>query len=157
MVGRLILILGDQLTRDLPMLVAADRAEDTIVMAEVRAEGTYVPHHPQNPCASNAIACLRIAWPMRCKPSRHLRCRRARFVAHDGEVGPSRGTLNTWQDQGGVGRVRKGEAFVVPLITEWSYPCRDDPERSVDALGDHPTGGLSRDPWLSVSDARADK
>ena len=47
MVGRLILILGDQLTLDLPMLVAADRAEDTIVMAEVRAEGTYVPHHPQ--------------------------------------------------------------------------------------------------------------
>ena len=47
MVGRLILILGDQLTLDLPMLVAADPVQDTIVMAEVRAEGTYVPHHPQ--------------------------------------------------------------------------------------------------------------
>jgi deoxyribodipyrimidine photolyase-related protein len=46
-VGRLILILGDQLTLDLPMLAAADAACDTIVMAEVRAEGTYVPHHPQ--------------------------------------------------------------------------------------------------------------
>jgi deoxyribodipyrimidine photolyase-related protein len=46
-VGRLILILGDQLTHDLPMLAAADRAQDVIVMAEVRAEGTYVKHHPQ--------------------------------------------------------------------------------------------------------------
>jgi deoxyribodipyrimidine photolyase-related protein len=46
-VGRLILILGDQLTLDIPMLTAADRVRDTIVMAEVRAEGTYVPHHPQ--------------------------------------------------------------------------------------------------------------
>jgi deoxyribodipyrimidine photolyase-related protein len=47
MVGRLILILGDQLTLGLPMLAAADPAQDTILMAEVRAEGTYVPHHPQ--------------------------------------------------------------------------------------------------------------
>jgi deoxyribodipyrimidine photolyase-related protein len=46
-VGRLILILGDQLTHDLPMLAAADPARDVIVMAEVRAEGTYVRHHPQ--------------------------------------------------------------------------------------------------------------
>jgi deoxyribodipyrimidine photolyase-related protein len=47
MVGRLILILGDQLTQGLPMLSAADPAHDVIVMAEVRGEGTYVPHHPQ--------------------------------------------------------------------------------------------------------------
>ncbi len=47
MVARLILILGDQLTLGLPMLAAADPLQDTIVMAEVRAEGTYVPHHPQ--------------------------------------------------------------------------------------------------------------
>jgi deoxyribodipyrimidine photolyase-related protein len=47
MVGRLILILGDQLTHDLPMLAAADPAQDVVVMAEVRAEGTYVRHHPQ--------------------------------------------------------------------------------------------------------------
>ena len=47
MVSRLILILGDQLTLGLPMLAQADPATDTIVMAEVRAEGTYVPHHPQ--------------------------------------------------------------------------------------------------------------
>jgi deoxyribodipyrimidine photolyase-related protein len=46
-VGRLILLLGDQLTADTPMLRAADRTRDTIVMAEVMAEGAYVPHHPQ--------------------------------------------------------------------------------------------------------------
>jgi deoxyribodipyrimidine photolyase-related protein len=47
MVGRLILILGDQLSLDLPMLADADPARDVLVMAEVRAEGSYVPHHPQ--------------------------------------------------------------------------------------------------------------
>jgi deoxyribodipyrimidine photolyase-related protein len=46
-VGRLILLLGDQLTLGTPMLRAADPARDVIVMAEVMAEGTYVPHHPQ--------------------------------------------------------------------------------------------------------------
>ncbi len=44
---RLILILGDQLTQSLSALRHADRATDLIVMAEVQAEGTYVPHHPQ--------------------------------------------------------------------------------------------------------------
>ncbi|MDP2081677.1 MAG: cryptochrome/photolyase family protein [Pseudotabrizicola sp.] len=44
---RLVLILGDQLTPALSALRAADPARDVVVMAEVRAEGTYVPHHPQ--------------------------------------------------------------------------------------------------------------
>ncbi|MDO9640230.1 MAG: cryptochrome/photolyase family protein [Pseudotabrizicola sp.] len=44
---RLVLILGDQLTPDIAALRAADPARDVVVMAEVRAEGTYVPHHPQ--------------------------------------------------------------------------------------------------------------
>ena len=43
---RLILVLGDQLTRDVAALRAA-RPGDTVVMAEVMAEGTHVPHHPQ--------------------------------------------------------------------------------------------------------------
>ncbi len=43
--SRLFLVLGDQLTERL--LEGADKAADTIVMAEVRAEGTYVAHHPQ--------------------------------------------------------------------------------------------------------------
>ena len=47
MVKRLVLILGDQLTPDIAALRAADPATDVVVMAEVRAEGTYVPHHPQ--------------------------------------------------------------------------------------------------------------
>ena len=48
MVGpRLILILGDQLSPDIAALRAADITRDYVVMAEVMAEGTSVPHHPQ--------------------------------------------------------------------------------------------------------------
>jgi len=46
-VGRLILVLGDQLSHDLSALKAADPETDTLVMAEVRREGSHVPHHPQ--------------------------------------------------------------------------------------------------------------
>ena len=45
--SRLVLILGDQLTEDIAALRAADRATDTVVMAEVRSEASYVPHHPK--------------------------------------------------------------------------------------------------------------
>ena len=48
MVGpRLILILGDQLSLDIAALRCADITRDYVVMAEVMAEGTSVPHHPQ--------------------------------------------------------------------------------------------------------------
>ncbi|MDO9502422.1 cryptochrome/photolyase family protein, partial [Falsiroseomonas sp.] len=47
MVTRLVLILGDQLTPGLSALRAADPGRDVVVMAEVKAEGSYVPHHPQ--------------------------------------------------------------------------------------------------------------
>ncbi|NBC37771.1 cryptochrome/photolyase family protein [Novosphingobium sp. FSY-8] len=47
MAGRLILILGDQLSMGLSSLRAANRACDTILMAEVWDEATYVPHHPK--------------------------------------------------------------------------------------------------------------
>ncbi|MET4129896.1 cryptochrome/photolyase family protein [Roseovarius sp. MBR-6] len=47
MVTRLVLVLGDQLSLDLPALRAADKAFDVVVMAEVRDEGSYVPHHPK--------------------------------------------------------------------------------------------------------------
>jgi deoxyribodipyrimidine photolyase-related protein len=43
---RLILVLGDQLTPDIAALRAAGPG-DVVVMAEVMAEGTHVPHHPQ--------------------------------------------------------------------------------------------------------------
>lgn len=43
---RLILVLGDQLTPDVAAL-RVGRPGDVVVMAEVMAEGTYVPHHPQ--------------------------------------------------------------------------------------------------------------
>lgn len=42
---RLILVLGDQLSLNLSALTTADKARDIVVMAEVRAEGTYVSHH----------------------------------------------------------------------------------------------------------------
>ncbi len=47
MVGRLILIAGDQLTPTIAALRQADRTTDTVVMAEVMAEASYVRHHPQ--------------------------------------------------------------------------------------------------------------
>ena len=47
MVARLVLILGDQLSPNIAALEKADKASDIIVMAEVMAEGTYVPHHPK--------------------------------------------------------------------------------------------------------------
>lgn len=46
MVARLILVLGDQLTPSLSALQAA-RVGDIVVMAEVMAEASYTPHHPQ--------------------------------------------------------------------------------------------------------------
>lgn len=42
---RVVLVLGDQLTPDLPSLRAADPARDVVLMAEVMEEATYVPHH----------------------------------------------------------------------------------------------------------------
>jgi deoxyribodipyrimidine photolyase-related protein len=46
-VSRLVLILGDQLSEEIAALREADRESDTIVMAEVWDEATYVPHHPK--------------------------------------------------------------------------------------------------------------
>ena len=43
----LILVLGDQLSPDIAALRQGDPARDWVVMAEVMAEGEYVPHHPQ--------------------------------------------------------------------------------------------------------------
>lgn len=47
MVRHLVLVLGDQLSRGLSALRAADPTQDVVVMAEVKEEGCYVPHHPQ--------------------------------------------------------------------------------------------------------------
>ncbi len=44
---KLILVLGDQLSDGLSAIQAGDPALDVVVMAEVMAEGTSVPHHPQ--------------------------------------------------------------------------------------------------------------
>ncbi|MGB5863922.1 MAG: cryptochrome/photolyase family protein [Sulfitobacter sp.] len=45
--SRLILVLGDQLSEDLSALREGDRATDTVFMAEVVEEATYVKHHPK--------------------------------------------------------------------------------------------------------------
>jgi deoxyribodipyrimidine photolyase-related protein len=45
--GRLVLVLGDQLSLDLSALREGNPATDSVVMAEVRAETDYVAHHPK--------------------------------------------------------------------------------------------------------------
>ncbi len=47
MVARLVLVLGDQLSENLSALRQADKAHDTVVMAEVMDEASYVWHHPK--------------------------------------------------------------------------------------------------------------
>ena len=42
---KLILVLGDQLSFEIASLRVADRQRDTILMAEVAEEASYVPHH----------------------------------------------------------------------------------------------------------------
>jgi len=44
---KLVLVLGDQLSDALSALQSADPATDIVVMAEVGAEASYVPHHPK--------------------------------------------------------------------------------------------------------------
>ncbi|AUN30182.1 cryptochrome/photolyase family protein [Niveispirillum cyanobacteriorum] len=47
MSGAVRLVLGDQLSRNLASLRGLDRTQDVVLLAEVMAEATYVPHHPQ--------------------------------------------------------------------------------------------------------------
>ena len=44
---QLAVILGDQLSPNLSALQAIDRTQDVVLMMEVMAEATYVPHHKQ--------------------------------------------------------------------------------------------------------------
>ena len=43
--SRLIVILGDQLSRSISSLDGADKDHDSVLMCEVMAEATYVGHH----------------------------------------------------------------------------------------------------------------
>jgi deoxyribodipyrimidine photolyase-related protein len=43
--GTLVVILGDQLSPELPALAGADRARSVVLMCEVAEETAYVPHH----------------------------------------------------------------------------------------------------------------
>lgn len=60
--SRLILILGDQLSPTNPALAQADKARDVVVMAEVAAETTYVPHHPKKIALVLAAMRKHAAW-----------------------------------------------------------------------------------------------
>ena len=44
---RLVLVLGDQLSRGISALQNADKGRDVVVMAEVADEASYVSHHPK--------------------------------------------------------------------------------------------------------------
>ncbi|MEP3333117.1 cryptochrome/photolyase family protein [Sedimentitalea sp.] len=44
---RLVLVLGDQLSIDISAIQSAEKERDVVVLAEVMAEATYVPHHPK--------------------------------------------------------------------------------------------------------------
>jgi deoxyribodipyrimidine photolyase-related protein len=46
-VTRLVLVLGDQLSRSLSALCEADKSRDLVVVAEVMDEASYVRHHPK--------------------------------------------------------------------------------------------------------------
>jgi len=43
----LILVLGDQLSRELSCLQDLDASHDIVLMSEVNEEACYVPHHKQ--------------------------------------------------------------------------------------------------------------
>ncbi len=43
--GRILLVLGDQLSERLSVLASGDQSCDRVLMVEAREEGTYVPHH----------------------------------------------------------------------------------------------------------------
>ena len=47
MTGTLRFVLGDQLDREIAALQGLDPGRDTVLMVEVMAEATYVPHHPK--------------------------------------------------------------------------------------------------------------
>ena len=44
---KLLLVLGDQLSKDIASLREGDKARDVVVMAEVNDEASYVRHHPK--------------------------------------------------------------------------------------------------------------
>ena len=45
MTGKIILVLGDQLSPDISSLQTANKNKDLILIAEVAYEANYVPHH----------------------------------------------------------------------------------------------------------------
>ncbi len=74
--GALRLVLGDQLSPDLSALVGLDPERDTILMAEVVEEATYVLHHKQK------IALIFSAMRARAEALRQAGCR-VRYVRID--------------------------------------------------------------------------
>lgn len=71
MTRRLHLILGDHPTRDPNALRDLDSGRDVVLMAEVRAEGVYVPHHRQK-IALTLLAMRDFAETLRAEGGRRL-------------------------------------------------------------------------------------
>ncbi|MFL5337579.1 MAG: cryptochrome/photolyase family protein [Geminicoccaceae bacterium] len=66
MTGTLRCVLGDQLDRDIAALRGLDPRRDIVLMVEVMAEATYVPHHPKK-IAFILSAMRHFAHDLRCQ------------------------------------------------------------------------------------------
>lgn len=127
MVGpRLILILGDQLTRGISALRAADKARDVVVMAEVMDEGTYVEHHPQK------IALVLTAMRKFANGLVEEGWRVAYSQLDDPETGPSIGAelLRRAAEFGAKGCIatRPGEWRLIALLEALPLPVQQLPD-----------------------------
>ncbi|HWT10250.1 MAG TPA: cryptochrome/photolyase family protein [Roseomonas sp.] len=136
-VGTLRVVLGDQCSRALASLHGIDPARDVVLMMEVQAECTHVPHHPQKIVLvlsamrhfARALAArgvrvdyIRLDDPANTQSFRSEllravgRHRPARIVAtHPGEWRVLQ-DMQGWQDAAGVPvEIREDERFLCPL------------------------------------------
>ena len=73
--SQLVLVLGDQLTKGLSALAAADKKTDTVMMAEVADEASYVKHHPKK-IALIFAAMRNFGWTRGCTRTQRRRAQR---------------------------------------------------------------------------------
>jgi deoxyribodipyrimidine photolyase-related protein len=64
-IGTIIVILGDQLTRNLSSLQNADPATSIVLMAEVATEASYVKHHKKKMGSRAARSCRNTSGRLR--------------------------------------------------------------------------------------------
>jgi deoxyribodipyrimidine photolyase-related protein len=128
--SRLRLVLGDQLSDTLSALRGVDPARDTVLMAEVRDEATYVRHHKQKLVLTFAAM-------------RHFAARleragvRVRYVRIDDpdNCGSIAGELDRALAAGGFESVvmtESGEWRLEQALTAWAEACAMSVERRAD-------------------------